>query len=162
MCRAARGLVAEGRHKEAAEICMYVSTLCIKSPNATCHKESELCRASAEARLRGDLKKAEDLLDQDIHPTVITKGFRMAKSKALEVLNDIAVDVTIKDEGMLLSIAETAMSGKSAEKASKELAEIAVDAVKKVDETLDDIKREHLKIFLDKNKKLSRANPVKN
>jgi len=40
---------------------MYVSTLCIKSPNATCHKESELCRASAEARLRGDLKKAEDL-----------------------------------------------------------------------------------------------------
>ena len=41
------------------------------------------------------LKKAEDLLDQDIHPTVITKGFRMAKAKALEVLKQIAVDVGI-------------------------------------------------------------------
>ena len=61
LCRAARGLVAEGKHKEAAEICIYVSTLCIKNPNTTCHKESELCRASAEARLRGDLKTAEEL-----------------------------------------------------------------------------------------------------
>ena len=78
------------------------------------------------------LKKAEDLLDQDIHPTVITKGFRMAKFKALEVLRDISVDVQIKDEGMLLRIAETAMSGKSAEKASTELAEMAVNAIKKV------------------------------
>ncbi len=83
------------------------------------------------------LKKAEGLLDQEIHPTVITKGFRMAKSKALEVLNQIAVDVDIKDEDMLLKIAETAMSGKSAEKASKELADIGVRAVKKVAEIRD-------------------------
>ncbi len=80
------------------------------------------------------LKKAEGLLDQEIHPTVITKGFRMAKSKALGILNDIAVDVDIKDEDMLLKIAETAMAGKSAEKASRELAEIGVRAVKKVAE----------------------------
>ena len=83
------------------------------------------------------LKKSEDLLDQDIHPTVITKGFRMAKFKAIEVLNKIAVDVGIKDEAMLQKIAETAMAGKSAEKASKELAEIAVRAVKKVSDVND-------------------------
>jgi thermosome len=83
------------------------------------------------------LKKAEGLLDQEIHPTVITKGFRMAKTKALEVLNQIAVDVDIKDEKMLQMIAETAMSGKSAEKASKELADIGVMAVKKVAEVKD-------------------------
>jgi thermosome len=83
------------------------------------------------------LKKAEGLLDQEIHPTVITKGFRMAKLKAVEVLNQIAVDVDIKDEGTLLRIAETAMSGKSAEKASKELADIGVRAVKKVAEVRD-------------------------
>lgn len=84
------------------------------------------------------LKKAEDLLDQDIHPTVITKGFRMAKFKALEILKNISVDVDIKDEKMLFSIAETAMSGKSAEKASRELAEIAVNSVKKVTEIKGD------------------------
>jgi thermosome len=83
------------------------------------------------------LKKAEDLLDQEIHPTVITKGFRMAKFKALDVLNGVAVDVDIKDENTLQMIAETAMSGKSAEKASRELAQIAVKAVKKVAEVKD-------------------------
>ncbi|MDY6778335.1 MAG: TCP-1/cpn60 chaperonin family protein, partial [Candidatus Nanohaloarchaea archaeon] len=39
------------------------------------------------------LKRAEDLLDQDIHPTVISSGYRMAKEKAVDVLDDIAVDV---------------------------------------------------------------------
>ncbi len=81
------------------------------------------------------LKKAEDLLDQDIHPTVITKGFRIAKIRALDVLDRIASYVDIKDEKALHQIAETAMTGKSAEKASKELADISVRAIKKVAET---------------------------
>jgi len=81
------------------------------------------------------LKKAEDLLDQDIHPTVIAKGFRMAKEKALETLDKIAIDISIKDTRTLEQIAETAMTGKSAEKASKELAELAVKAISRVAET---------------------------
>ncbi len=84
------------------------------------------------------LKRADGLLDQEVHPTVITKGFRLAKFRAIEVLNSIAVDVNIENEDMLLRIAETAMSGKSAEKASKELAGIGVNAVKKVAEINDD------------------------
>jgi thermosome len=80
------------------------------------------------------LKKSEDLLDQEIHPTVITKGFRMAKIKALEILNKISVGVDISDRKTLQKIAETAMSGKSAEKASEELAEMAVNAIIKVAE----------------------------
>jgi thermosome len=80
------------------------------------------------------LKKAEELLDQDIHPTVITKGFRMAKTKALEVLDSIAKKVTIEDEVSLKQIANTAMTGKSAEKASEELADMAVKAIKKIAE----------------------------
>jgi chaperonin GroEL (HSP60 family) len=83
------------------------------------------------------LKKAEDLLDQEIHPTVITKGFRMAKAKTLEILRSISKDVTIKDEKVLRQIAETAMTGKSAEKASTELAEVAVNAIKKVAEEVE-------------------------
>jgi thermosome len=80
------------------------------------------------------LKKAEDLLDQEIHPTVITKGFRMAKAKALEVLNIISRKIDISDDVALGQIANTAITGKSAEKASEELADIAVKAIKKIAE----------------------------
>ncbi len=80
------------------------------------------------------LKKSEDLLDQEIHPTVITKGFRMAKVKALEVLKSIAKDVSLEDEKILKQLAQTAMTGKSAEKASDKLADVAVKAIKKVAE----------------------------
>ena len=80
------------------------------------------------------LKKAEDLLDQEIHPTVITKGYRMAKAKALEVLSSISRKIDINDDVALEQIANTAITGKSAEKASEELAEIAVKAIKKIAE----------------------------
>ncbi len=83
------------------------------------------------------LKKSEELLEQEIHPTLITKGFRMAKAKALEILKEIAKNVDIDDEKTLMQIANTAMTGKSAEKASKELAEIAVKAIKTVAEKTD-------------------------
>ena len=39
------------------------------------------------------LKKAEELLEQDVHPTVITHGYRMAAEKAQQFLKDIAIDV---------------------------------------------------------------------
>jgi len=78
------------------------------------------------------LKKAGDLLDQDIHPTVMTKGFRIAKFKALEVLERMSKPININDTKIMQEIATTAMTGKSAEKASEELAKISVDAIKKV------------------------------
>ncbi|MBI4182043.1 MAG: TCP-1/cpn60 chaperonin family protein [Candidatus Aenigmarchaeota archaeon] len=78
------------------------------------------------------LKKAEDLLDQEIHPTVITKGFRLAKERALEILQKNAIPVTINDLALLEQIAITAMTGKSAERASQYLAKIAVQAIKRV------------------------------
>jgi thermosome len=80
------------------------------------------------------LSEAEKLLDQQIHPTVITKGFRLAKIKALEAVEKIAKNVTIEDEETLKKIANTAMTGKAAERASDKLSELAVKAVKKVAE----------------------------
>ncbi|HDD46045.1 MAG TPA: thermosome subunit [Candidatus Aenigmarchaeota archaeon] len=92
------------------------------------------------------LKEADSLLGQQIHPTVITKGFRTAKNKAIEILNDMASNVSEKDKALLKNIANTAMTGKSAEKASDLLAEICVNAVTKVIENgeidVDDIKIE--------------------
>ena len=91
------------------------------------------------------LKNAESLLDEKIHPTVITKGYRLAAEKAQEILNEISEDVDISDTKILKQIAETAMTGKGVESAKEKLAEIAITAVKqvKVDKAeLDNIKIE--------------------
>lgn len=80
------------------------------------------------------LKKAEDLLDQEIHPTIIAKGYRMAARKAQEILEEIAEDVSVKDEAVLKNIAITAMTGKGAETAKEALASLVVKAVKSVAE----------------------------
>lgn len=90
------------------------------------------------------LKKAEELLDQDIHPTVITYGFNVAKKKALEVLEEMSIPVSLEDEETLIKIAKTALTGKSAEKASDKLAKVVVSAVKKV------ARIENGKIIIDK------------
>ncbi|HLD78507.1 MAG TPA: thermosome subunit beta, partial [archaeon] len=83
------------------------------------------------------LKRAGDLLEQEIHPTVITRGYRLAKAKALETVDGLGKVVTIKDEDVLVKIANTAKTGKSAEKASDALAKLVVQAVKRVAETRD-------------------------
>ena len=83
------------------------------------------------------LKKAGEMLEMNIHPSVITKGFRMAKFKALEILKSNANEISMKNEKELVSIANTAITGKSAEKASDELSQLAVDAIKKVAITSD-------------------------
>jgi chaperonin GroEL (HSP60 family) len=42
------------------------------------------------------LKNAEDLLEQNVHPTVIAKGYRLASQKAIEFLSQIAEHVSIQ------------------------------------------------------------------
>lgn len=78
------------------------------------------------------LKNAENLLDQDVHPTVLARGYRLASYKAQEILNEIAEKLTIKDDKLLRHIAETAMTGKGAEASKEALAELVVRAVKSV------------------------------
>src|SRR3990167_8207205 len=74
------------------------------------------------------LKNAEKLLDQNIHPTVITKGYSMASKKALELLQEMAVTVSINNKETLKRIAMTSMIGKTGA-AKEKLAEILLAAV---------------------------------
>jgi thermosome len=83
------------------------------------------------------LKRAEDLLEQDIHPTVIAKGYRMATAKAQAVLGDIAETISEKDTDTLQKLAQTAMTGKGAESAKDVLSKLAVKAVLQVMEEQD-------------------------
>jgi len=83
------------------------------------------------------LKNAEQLLDQEVHPTVITKGFKIAKEEALKLLEKLSKPVTLEDTENLKKIAITAMSGKSVEKASPKIASLVVEAVRSVAEKKD-------------------------
>ncbi|ELY24674.1 thermosome subunit [Halogeometricum borinquense DSM 11551] len=84
------------------------------------------------------LKNAEDLLEQDIHPTAIIKGFHLASQKAREEVDDIAEAVDPDDEELVKKVAETSMTGKSSELNKELLAELIVDAVKQVTVEADD------------------------
>ena len=77
------------------------------------------------------LEKAEALLDQDVHPTVIVQGYKQAAARAQKVLSEMAIDVS-GDERVLLKIAQTAMRGKGIEIAMDTLAKISVDAARAV------------------------------
>jgi len=80
------------------------------------------------------LKKAEELLDQNIHPTVIVSGYRKAVQKALEVLDKISMSVELDDRETLKKVAVTSMASKGVGTAREHLAEIAIDAVKQIAE----------------------------
>jgi thermosome, various subunits, archaeal len=89
------------------------------------------------------LKKAEGLLDMDIHPTIIAMGYRQAAEKAQEILSVIAIDAD--DRETLMKVAMTAMTGKGTEKAREPLAELVVGAVKQVEDD-GEIDQDHIKI----------------
>ncbi len=84
------------------------------------------------------LKRAEMLLDQGLHPTVINAGFRKAEEHAMDVLREIAKPVDLKDSETLRKIALTAMYGKSLGSATEHFAKIAVDAVNPIVEKRGD------------------------
>jgi thermosome len=75
------------------------------------------------------LKKAEELLEQKIHPTIITKGYRLAAERAQMILNNLAQPCKPSDRVLLKGIATTAMTGKGAENAKETLAPLIIEAV---------------------------------
>ena len=80
------------------------------------------------------LRRAEELLNQNIHPSIIVKGYNLAAEKAQEILENIAKDVSQMDEEVLMKAATTAITGKAAEEEREYLARLAVEAVKLVGE----------------------------
>jgi len=83
------------------------------------------------------LGKAEELLNKKVHPTVIIDGYRKAASKALEILEEIAIPVDPMDKEYLKKVAMTAMASKLVSGHAEHLAEIAVDAILQVAEEKD-------------------------
>ena len=80
------------------------------------------------------LKRSEDLVEQNVHPTVICEGFRLASDKASELIEAYSIEV---DQDMLEEVAKTALTGKSAGAVKEFLADISVRAVLAVAQEVD-------------------------
>jgi archaeal chaperonin len=83
------------------------------------------------------LEKAEELLDKDVHPTVIVDGYTKAAKRAVEALEEIAVKVSPNDREWLVKVARTSMQTKLVSREAEELGELVVDACLAVSEKVD-------------------------
>ncbi|MGI0070546.1 MAG: thermosome subunit beta [Thermoplasmata archaeon] len=85
------------------------------------------------------LKRSESLLEQNVHPTVIVRGFQQAVQEAQRLLEaEIGTTVKAGDEAILIDCATTAMGSKGVFGSRDELAKIAVRAVQKIAEPRGD------------------------
>jgi thermosome len=84
------------------------------------------------------LKNAEELLDQDIHPTAIINGFHLASQEARAAVDEASESVTPDDTELLRKVAETSMTGKSSELDKEHLAQLVVETVNAVTVEADD------------------------
>ncbi len=98
------------------------------------------------AVLAGELlRQAEILIEQNIHPTTIIKGYRLAARKSQVILNNMSEKLTANDSSVLKKLSMTAMTGKVADDAKEQLSDIVVKALKKISKggiDIDNIKIE--------------------
>lgn len=67
-----------------------------------------------------------------IHPTAISESFQHAAEKSIEILEQIAIPISLNDREQLLKAASTPLNSKVVSQYADTLAPIAVDAVLKV------------------------------
>lgn len=78
------------------------------------------------------LEKAEDLINKNVHATVIVDGYRRASEKAIKILRDISTEIDPQDKKDLIRIARTTMASKMVSGQSEILANIVVDAILRI------------------------------
>jgi thermosome len=84
------------------------------------------------------LKKAQVLLEDEVHPTTIVAGYKKAGDRAVDLLNSLAEPVKPDDKVALKKVAMTAMHSKGLGGARELFAEIAIEAVQLVMEKRGD------------------------
>ncbi len=91
------------------------------------------------------LAKAEELLEKNVHATVIIEGYQAAADKALSLLSELAKQVDPQEKEILLKIAKTSMESKLVSEDSVMLSKIVVDSILQVIEK----QGENYKVDLD-------------
>lgn len=75
------------------------------------------------------LREAEVLLNQNVHPSIIVSGYRRAMERALEILRETSIPISLDDREALRRLAITAMRSKAVGPAREHLADVAIDAI---------------------------------
>src|SRR4026209_1700835 len=96
------------------------------------------------------IEKAEELINKDVHPTIIVDGYRKSALKSIEIFNQIAIKIDGGNKAELMKVAKTSMQTKLVSKESDQLSEVVVNAALQVSESresgyivdIDDIKVE--------------------
>jgi archaeal chaperonin len=83
------------------------------------------------------LSKAAELIDDNIHPSIIINGYQTASAKALEALEKASIDVDMDDRETLMNISNTSMRSKAVTSARSHLSGVVIDAIKQIVEHRD-------------------------
>jgi thermosome len=87
------------------------------------------------------LEKAEELINNKVHPTVIVDGYRKSAEKAIELLKQVGEKMDPTDKDRLKKIATTSMASKLTANNSPELSDVIVDAILSIlEKSVDDKK----------------------
>ena len=84
------------------------------------------------------LKRAQDLLDDEVHPTTIVAGYKKAADKTVSALDSLSEPIKVEDKAALKKVAMTAMHSKGLGAAREHFANIAIEAVLQVKEKRGD------------------------
>jgi len=83
------------------------------------------------------LRKAGELLEDNIHPSIIISGYQKASEKALETLDKVSMDVDLDDDETLLKLSNTSMRSKAVSSDREHLSRIVIDAIRQIVEKRD-------------------------
>lgn len=89
------------------------------------------------------LSNAVDLLEKhQLHPSIISHGYMLALEDALKYMREIAVEVDTHDDEKLRQVVDACLSTKFSSRWEGRLSRMAIEAVKQVDITLPNGKKE--------------------
>jgi thermosome len=78
------------------------------------------------------LGKAAELIEDNIHPSIIITGYQVAAEKALEALEKASIDVDMEDRETLMKLANTSMRSKAVSNARDHLSGVVIDSIKQI------------------------------
>jgi thermosome len=110
------------------------------------------------------LNKAGELIDDNVHPSIIITGYQVASEKALEALEKVSIDVDMNDRETLMKLSNTSMRSKAVTNSRDHLSGVVIDAIKQIiekrnGETIADV--DNVQIVKKEGQSLSETTLVK-
>ncbi|MBE19195.1 MAG: thermosome subunit [Thaumarchaeota archaeon] len=75
------------------------------------------------------IEKAEELIEKEVHPTIVVDGYKKAAAQAMKILENISIKISPGDKVWLNKVAKTSMASKLIWRESDLLSSIVTDAV---------------------------------